>query len=152
MERFVRLIVIVLFCTVTLLSNAWAIALGTVLLLQVLYYFLPRYNYILLLPIYCTLVAHTGSSFVWTCLSLLAIYIIRILEKDNIFNHSKIWMVCLVFSFVVYWYMPYLLATPLILLVITLPVPTVVRKTDNKNLGAYWLAFTLFSIIFCLYG
>lgn len=153
MERFVRLIVIVLFCTVTLLSNAWAIALGTVLLLQVLYYFFPRYNYILLLPIYCTLVAHTGSSFVWTCLSLLAIYIIRILEKDNIFNHSKIWMVCLVFSFVVYWYMPYLLATPLILLVITLPVPTVVRKAENNNnVGVYWLAFILFSIIFCLYG
>lgn len=153
MERFIRLIFIVLFCVGTLLSNAWAIALAIALLLQILYYFFPRYNYILILPIYCTLVAFIGNSFVWTCLFLSAIYVMRIIENDNVFNKSKIWVVSLLSSFVVYWYMPYLLVTLLILLLMTLPVPVFVKKEgNNKYVNFCCLGIVLFSIGFCLYG
>ena len=135
MERFYKIIFVGVFCLISLLSNAWAGIIAFALLAQLSTIYTKSSWSLVLLPIVFSMIAFIGGSFIWMTLGLLACYVIRIIDRDILFNDSQLWLFFLLLFVGAYCWVPYLFVVPLILLSISIPVV----KIDKCHIETPWI-------------
>ncbi len=122
MERYYKLLGILVFTIISLYSNAWAIVVGFTFLLQIACLWEKGVYTIIFIPLTFSLITSVGCSYWGMALGIIAIYIIRCLCKDTYYNDSRIWTFFLLLFIGTLLFVPYIAILPLVLLCVTLPI------------------------------
>ena len=150
MERITKIIFITFFVCFSLLSNAWSVILGLSIVIAFLAALFSKNYFSILIPVTYVLISFVGQSYLGLLIGGVGIYIFRCVINDDTFNHHYHWPIFFgLLSIGTYLYAPFILAIPIVLTIIVMPI-TQILAFQKKKRTIIVLSFILYASIIIL--